>query len=206
MILLEKFLDALQWVAERIIILAFAVMVLAILATVFTRNISISITWFEELARFMQIWFVGLGFAVALRAGMLSGAEIMLRLLPRRVAKIAVNTAKFLILVISVMVLLSGWTLLAHITDSGQVSSNLQIPMTWVYLGLWLGFGLTAVFVAGSLVLEIGGRKDLLARRFASAAAPLSASEMDAQAGQILAEVSSGEVASGKAPVREDRK
>jgi len=191
--LIERALDRLQWIAERLIILAFAIMVLSILATVFTRNISISITWFEELSRFMMIWLVGLGFAVALRAGMLSGAEIALIYLPTKAARAAVFAAKLIVLIISVLVLKSGWALLSHLHTSGQMASNLQVPMTWVYFGLWLGFFLTIVFTAGSLLLETLGHRDLMARSFAASATAQSASSLDDETSDILSEVVSAD-------------
>lgn len=189
MLLLETALNRLQWIAERLIILAFAIMVLSILATVFTRNVSISITWFEELSRFMMIWLVGLGFAVALRAGMLSGAEIALIYLPRKLTRIAITGAKLVVLGVSALVLKSGWDLLVHLDRSGQMASNLQIPMTWVYFGLWLGFLLAVVFTTGSLVLEVFGRKDLMARSFAASVSGPSSTGFKEDSADILSEV-----------------
>ncbi|WP_422372234.1 TRAP transporter small permease [Hoeflea sp.] len=198
MVWLARSLDGLQWMAERIIIIAFAIMVLAITGAVFSRNLSVSITWFEELARFMQVWFVGLGLAVATRRGLLSGAEVVLAVLPPKAVRVILLVAKISILITALTVAVTGWPLLERIWISGQTASNIRISMTWVYIGLWLGFVLTAIFVAGSLILEVFGHRDTFATSFAASALQTPEAALDEEARALLQDVREDDAGANK--------
>nr|CAD6438732.1 TRAP transporter small permease [Rhizobium sp. Q54] len=156
-----------EYIATRIMIVAFAVMVIAIVGAVVSRNTGISVPWFEELARYMQIWTIGVGFAVALRRGLLSGSEILLFLLPRSVAKAAVLVTKLSILLVSAILLTVSLPLLGHLYGTYQLSPILGLPIFYVYLGLYTGFGLSVLFLVTSLVANIYGRNDSLDLTFA---------------------------------------
>lgn len=156
-----------DYIAERIIIIAFAVMVVAIVGAVISRNTGISVPWFEELARYMQIWTIGVGFALALRRGLLSGSEILLFLLPRPLAKVGVLVTKVSMLFVSVFLLKVSFPLIDHLLGTSQLSPILGLPIIFVYLGLYLGFALSVLYLVTSLVSNLYGRKDQLDLTFA---------------------------------------
>ena len=158
--------DCIAWFAEKIVIITFGVMVLAVLASVFTRNVSIPVTWLEELARYMQIWFVAIGFALALRKGMLAGTEVIIKLLPESISKKLIIICKLLMLVICLLLLHSSTPLINHLINTGQKSPNMLIPIVWVYSGIYFSFILAAIFLVASLYSNLHGRRDELDKTF----------------------------------------
>jgi TRAP-type C4-dicarboxylate transport system permease small subunit len=167
--IIDRVVCRLEWAAERVVMITFGTMVLAVLVSVFTRNISIPVTWLEELSRYMQIWFVSIGFALALRKGLLAGSEVVLKMLPAQVSKWVITLCKIFMLVISVLLLVTGFQLIMHLLNTGQESPNMRIPIVYVYLGIYSGFVLAVVFLISSLLFNLQGRKDQLDKTFLAA-------------------------------------
>jgi len=165
-LLAEIFADRLEKITKIIITMCFSIMVLAILVGVFTRNINFPITWLEELSRYLQIWFVSLGFAVALRKGMLFGTEIILKNLTPKIAAVVVFLNKILMMLTCIFFLYFSNQLIHHLISTGQRSANLRIPIVWIYIGIYLGFVLAFIFLLVSLLLNLVGEKDGIDRTF----------------------------------------
>ena len=162
----NSIVDRIAWFAEKIVIITFGIMVLAVLASVFTRNISIPVTWLEELSRYMQIWFVSIGFALALRKGMLAGTEVIIKLLPQSLSNKLIFICKLLMLIICILLLNSSTPLINHLINTGQKSANMLIPIVWVYLGIYFSFILAAIFLITSILSNLYGQKDALDKTF----------------------------------------
>lgn len=162
----DRAVDRIAWVAEWIVIITFGIMVIAVLLSVFTRNISVPVTWLEELSRYMQIWFVSVGFALALRRGMLAGTEVILKLLPPSFAKGIILIVKIGMFAVSLLVLYAATPLIEHLIRTGQESPNLRIPIVLIYLGIYSGFALAALFTLSSLLTNLRGHKDDLDKTF----------------------------------------
>lgn len=163
---IERIVEKIEKVAEQLVIWTFGVMIIAVLFTVLTRNISIPVTWLEELSRYMQIWFVSVGFALALRKGMLAGTEVVLKSLPEKAAGVVIYVSKVIMLTISILMVLGGNRLIQHLFVSMQRSPNMRIPIVWIYLGIYTGFILAIIFLATSLLVNLTGRKDELDKTF----------------------------------------
>jgi len=164
---IDQAVGRIVWVAERIVIVTFGVMIIAVLISVFTRNVSIPVTWLEELSRYMQIWFVSIGFALALRKGMLAGTEVILKFLPEKISKWVIVACKILMFIICILLLQSSTPLMKHLINTGQESPNMRIPIFYIYLGIYSGFVLAAIFLAASLFSNLFGRRDELDKTFA---------------------------------------
>lgn len=167
-VLFQKLTNLLEKIAEILIIVMFAIMVISILITVLTRNITISIVWLEELARYMQIWFISLGFAVALRKGLLTSTDIFLKFLPKTMKKAMVYLNKIFIIIISLLLCGSGIPFIKHLAQRGQLSAMLRIPMAWIYSALIVGFSLSALFALSSVITSLYGERDGLDDTFDS--------------------------------------
>lgn len=158
----NKISDFLEKTAEIVVTITFGMMVFSVLGAVFTRNVKISVTWMEELARYMHIWFISIGFALALKKGQLAGTEILLKLLSRKAAKNVIYLCKFIMLFLCVTVVLGGNEIIVHLIKTGQVSPILRVPIVLVYSGIYLGFALTAVFLVLSIIKNIYNDPDTL--------------------------------------------
>ena len=132
------------------------VMVLAVGVQIAVRfllphlGIIASVPWTEELARYLMIWCIFLGAAVAARSGALIAVDTLPDALPRRwgdfirLAALAITVAFF-----SELIWL-GW----RWVDFGQseTSTVLNAPMSWVYLALPVGSAFAIINIVAFIV------------------------------------------------------
>lgn len=110
-------------------------------------GISMSLPWTEELPRFLLVWFIFLGAAVAARAGDLIAVEALTNILKERASKLVrcfalVATIGFLAFLV--------WCGMRWVSfGQGETSLALGIRMSWVYLSLPVGafFAIFSVLV-----------------------------------------------------------
>ena len=143
---LEKINDTLFGITRKASILLFAGMVvLSILQVVCRYVLKISLSFTEELARFLFIWVTFLGTAMAMRKGQHVKMELMLGAVPPAIR----NALEFIGRVVSMciyLVMIGGGVMVMQKTMD-QTSAALNLPMSLVYL---------AVPVCGALMLLLG--------------------------------------------------
>ncbi len=136
-----KFLN--ERLEESLLVALLGTMVVLIGLQVFMRYVmQSSLSWSEELARYLFIWatYVGLSYGVRQRAHIRVTAGIGW-LSPR--GRLGVDLLTHLIFAtFAVIVIWQGLIMTAKITRFGQTSSSLGIPMAWVYGAPIAGFGL----------------------------------------------------------------
>lgn len=139
-----KFLN--ERLEESLLVVLLGTMVALIGLQVFMRYVmQASLSWSEELARYLFIWatYIGVSFGVRQRAHIRVTAAIGW-LSPR--GRLAVDLLTHLIFAVFVgIVIWQGLVMTAKITRFGQTSSSLGIPMAWVYGAPIVGFGLVLV-------------------------------------------------------------
>ena len=158
----NKISDYLERAAEIVVTWTFGIMVFSVLGAVFTRNARISITWMEELARYMHIWFISIGFALALKKGQLAGTEILLKILSRKTAKRIIYLCKSIMLFLCIIVVVGGNEIMFHLIQTRQASPIMRVPIVLVYSGIYLGFALAAVFIVLSIIKNVYDDPDTL--------------------------------------------
>ena len=141
----------LEKVAKWIVIVCILGIVFSILYGIITRNMSVSVTWLEELSRYMQVWFVSVGVALAARIGNLPGTEFIQTLVNDTWKMVIQVSVQVIMLIFSVLMLVFGAPLMRHLIKSGQKTPNLDMPIVFAYLGLYFGFFLFIVFVSANI-------------------------------------------------------
>lgn len=127
--------DASVTLARWAAIAAAAVMAVMIFLQVIYRYVlADSLSFSEELARYMFVWSVALGSAVALRSRAHIGVELLVERLPPRFAKPAKLLAGALNLLFFGMLIRYGIEMVAATMD--QESAALSLPMGYVYLAV----------------------------------------------------------------------
>lgn len=104
-----------------------------------------SLSWSEELARYLFIWatYIGVSYGVRKRAHIRVTAGVDW-LGPR--ARLGVDILTHLVFAaFAAIVIWQGYEMTARITRFGQTSSSLGIPMAWVYSAPIIGFALVIV-------------------------------------------------------------
>ena len=98
-----------------------------------------SLSWAEELVRYVIVWmsFLGAGMGVARGAHISMG--LMVSILPERMAVYAARVGYLGAMVFALFLIVAGIEHVTTVKGFGQVSSAMRVPMWIVYLCLPLG-------------------------------------------------------------------
>ncbi len=113
---------------------AFVMTVMIFLQVIYRYVLGESLSFSEELARYMFIWSVAMGSALALRTRSHIGVEILVERLPASMAKPAKVLACAISLVFYGMLIWYGFEMVGETMD--QESAALELPMGYVYLAV----------------------------------------------------------------------
>lgn len=103
-------------------------------------------SWSEEVARQVMVWIALLGAGATLRSGNHITVLALLDRLPPRAERVVLAIRDALVALIAVVICVYGYDF-AQLNDF-QDSAALEIPMSIVYSGLWIGGGLLIVMLA----------------------------------------------------------
>ncbi len=145
----RKFIDNFE---EYFVVWTMAVMTILVFVQVVMRYVfSNSLSWSEELARFIFMWvsWIGASYAVKERthfrvemfADMMKGEK-------RKRFELVILIVWFIFCVFMAFI---GTRLIIFLMETGQISAAMEIPMSWVYASVPVGCGLMAL----RLIVEI---------------------------------------------------
>lgn len=112
-----------------------------------------SLSWSEELARYVFLWQTWLGASYAVKEHRHLRVEMLADLLkgrPRLLFELFVLIIWF---AFSLFLAYEGTKLTLFLAESGQRSAAMEIPMSWVYASVPVGCGLMAL----RLIVEMRG-------------------------------------------------
>lgn len=132
---------------EKLAVLVFVAMMLAMVAQVFFRYVlGLPLTWVEELARFLFIWMVYLGAIVSLERGLLHRVDLLRDRLRGWQRRLLMMTVEILEVICVMAVLESAIQVFRRFARVRSVA--LEIPWRYVYLSV-------LVFVLAILILTL---------------------------------------------------
>jgi TRAP-type C4-dicarboxylate transport system permease small subunit len=140
-----------------ILVVMMIVMTLTVIVQVFLRYVfSFSLSWSEEVARYLMIWVAFLGGSLALPKGLHIGVEFLItRLSPSARRRVSIFS-KFMILVFLTYLIVGGFKITWAVRD--QSSPALLFSMAYAYLSAPVGGFFMALQTIHSLVEEWGRR------------------------------------------------
>ncbi|WP_051688161.1 TRAP transporter small permease [Desulfofalx alkaliphila] len=151
--LLKKLDDHLE---EYLLIGLLSTAVVLIATQVFMRYVmSSSLSWTEEMARFLFIWLVYIGISYGIKMKRHIKIDAALILLPEKGKKIVWIIADLLFIVFCYFVIKQGMMLVIDLYNYGQTSPALGIPMAYVYLAAPLGLSLAVIRLIQSIIQSI---------------------------------------------------
>ena len=112
---------------------------------VFRFILNNSLTWSEELARFMFIWSTFLSIGFCLREGISLKIDTLISLFPKKVQAIILLLSDIIMMAFFLYLLPSAWEFAYTSVRNGQTSAACGIPMYFVQGSLMIGFALAAV-------------------------------------------------------------
>lgn len=104
------------------------------LQVIYRYLIGDSLSFSEELARYMFIWSVAMGSALALKTRSHIGVEILVERLPKSLAYPAKSVASIVNLLFFALLIWYGFDMVVETMD--QESAALSLPMGYVYLSV----------------------------------------------------------------------
>ena len=146
---IRKFLDNFE---EYFVVWTMAIMTALVFCQVVMRYVfSNSLSWSEELARYIFMWLSWIGASYAVKERSHFRVEMFANLLKgthRKKFELAVLVDWF---VFALVMAWLGTQLMLFLMETGQISAAMEIPMSWVYASVPAGCGLMAI----RLVVEI---------------------------------------------------
>lgn len=111
-----------------------------------------SITWSEELARYLFVWLMWLGVSYAAR----NRTHLRITMIRDKLPPKGAYWMEFAVIIIwlcfGIFVVIKGISIVQSVAGYGQVSAALQLPMQYAYLGVSLGAGLMDIRLIEILV------------------------------------------------------
>ena len=154
-----KLFKKLEGSFEEIIMGIFLIgMSLILLLQILMRMTGNSLTWAEEVARYMYVWSVFLSVTCTLRAGHVLKVELIQQMLPAGVRKALVVLLDLINVVLFGYLTYHAWFLVQSVQKSNQKSPALEIPMYFVYWIVPIGFALATLRSAQRTYFDITGK------------------------------------------------
>lgn len=140
---MKKISDRMNQIIEQISFVLLFLMVIIIFMQVFFRHVlTDSLSWSEELSRFMFIWTTLLGVSVGVKRGFLVAIPFVVDRLKGVSKKFVEIISIILIIIFAVVMIIFGTEMTLNVTQ--QYSPAMRIPMSYVY---------ASVPVSGVLIL-----------------------------------------------------
>jgi C4-dicarboxylate transporter, DctQ subunit len=105
-------------------------------------TVQLNVSWAQELCIFMFVWMAKFGAAYGVRTGIHVGVDVIVRKLEGKAQRNLILFGLLAGALFTGTVATLGTNFVWHIGQTDQVSSDLEVPMWWVYLCVPLGSSL----------------------------------------------------------------
>lgn len=128
-----------KWLLAFFLLAMTAILVYQIVLRTFFND---SITWAEELSRFILVWSGFISISFTIRNGSAMRLTMILEFLPRLARNFILLLAQAIVAAVFLWMFLAACAMMENIHQS---SAALELSMKWIYLSLPVGFALTVV-------------------------------------------------------------
>lgn len=161
-----KFLDA--HFEEILVIILLATMTALVGVQVIMRYVmQNSLSWSEEMARYVFIWLVNIGISYGVKTKRHISVDVLNTRLSEKNSAYLSILADMLFLVFAILIIYNGYNLTMRIMATGQSSPALEMPMYIVYGSLPASFCLVFIRLLQSIAIKAraiaGGKNEELA-------------------------------------------
>jgi TRAP-type C4-dicarboxylate transport system permease small subunit len=155
---IERVLLSMDWLLDKLTVTLLLLLNLVVGLQVFSRYVlNHSLSWSEELARYMFIWLVFTSAAIVLRKDRHIQVTAFVDKLPVRVRQAIIFLGDCLMLAFAGLVLFEGLRLAAMVWT--VLTAAMEIPWTLVYIGIILGMAAMVLALLGSLWARLTGTR-----------------------------------------------
>lgn len=154
-----RFVDMINKLMGYFLIIGFALSTAVLFWQVFSRFVfGSSISWAEELTRFLLIFMVLIGSSLALRSNELISVEMILERVTGNIRKTLVIVIHSISIILFIILIKYGY--LMALDFSNQHAPSLRISMEYIYLSLPLGGTLLLLNSIACIIEEIIGKEE----------------------------------------------
>ena len=151
---ITKIYDSLE---AYLLVLALAFSTLLIFVQVIFRYVlNDSITWSEELARYIFIWMIWLGTSVSMKQKEHIRMDMLMNAVHGKGKIVLDIVSSIIMLAFCIFLVKYGWDLVASMMSRGNKSVALRLPMWIVYSSLPFSQLIVALRLIGSIVSDAG--------------------------------------------------
>ena len=148
---LEEFM-----IIPLIFAMSFIIFIQVIMRYVFAN----SLTWSEELARYLFVWLVYFSVSFTARRQKHIRIDAAINLYPKKMRPYIEILSEIIVLAFSIFIAVTGVTVFHKIAWSGQMSPAIGIPMQFVYAAPMVGMALTAIRQVQCIIGKIKNLKN----------------------------------------------
>lgn len=153
---MKKIYNFLTKIEYFILIITFTIMILSTFAQVINRNfIGLSISWFEELARYSMVYMALLATEIGLRDGSQISITLLTDIAKGFLKKLLLITVKIVIILFSAVIFITSFQIQKVQIMANQTSAGLRIPMVIPYFALTFNFGIILITQSLQLIMII---------------------------------------------------
>jgi TRAP-type transport system small permease protein len=163
--ILLKWIDSINRIFEKLAGVMLAGMVISITIQVLARifisklDLTINVSWTEEVARYLMIWMVFVGGALAARKGRMIAIETVAQLVPAVAGKILKYISHLISIIFYMVIFYIG---LQWVSFGGSETAPVtQIPMSILYSSMVVGSLLMTINTIGFLVEIVVQKRDI---------------------------------------------
>ena len=151
---ITKIYDTLE---ASVLVLALAFSTLLIFVQVIFRYVlNDSITWSEELARYIFIWMIWLGTSVSMKQKEHIRMDMLMNAVHGKGKLVLELVSSIIMLAFCIFLVKYGWDLVASMMSRGNKSVALRLPMWIVYSSLPFSQLIVSLRLIGSIVSDAG--------------------------------------------------
>lgn len=133
-------------------------MVVIIFSQVVARYaLSNSLSWSEEIGRYLFVWMTFIGSAIAVRNKLHVSLDMFVCRLPRSLQKLCLVISYVSMIIFTSVVIYGGYKFV--LKGSNQISAAMQLPMHYVYIVLPIGGGLIFFYLLKNFYHDIFVRR-----------------------------------------------
>ena len=143
---MKKILKVFNQIEEWILVFLMTTLSVVVFAQVVFRYAGHSLSWSEELARYLTIWISFIGASYGFRYGAHIGVEAFKNWLPFRARRTIDLIAALAVIVISCLMMYYGYLIIVNVhLRFGQVSPAMRMPIWIAYLAIPVGYFLMII-------------------------------------------------------------
>ncbi len=120
-----------SWIDLAVILLISFILVIVLVAVFFRYVLNHSLSWSDEVVRYLFVWFILIGSALVFRDRRHIRIEYFVELFPKKLKRFCEIAGFFLIVLFHIFLFFSGiaWTISTH----GSFTSSLKMPLNLIF-------------------------------------------------------------------------